>query len=281
MAPVGTTIKEMTGAFGPQASFAPVAKNLPLVVRLVRREVEARYRGSLLGILWAFIVPVFLLAVYTFVFSVVFSARWDTNVESRAQFALLLYTGLLLYNISNECLTRAPSLMLANATYIKKVIFPLEILPWVSLFAAVVNAAIGFVILLLGYLLIVGVPQWTILAVPFICLPVLCFTVGFSLFLSSIGVFMRDAQQFIGIFMMVLLFMTPIFYPLSAVPAEYRWVAIFNPLAISIEQCRDAIFGGTLPDFKIFGLNLLVSMVVLWLGNVWFMKTKKGFADVI
>ena len=177
MGNLSTITKELVGNLGPQASFGCVAKNLTLVKRLVRREVEARYRGSLLGILWAFLVPMLLLGVYTFVFSVVFAVRWETNVESRSHFALVLFCGLLLYNVCNECLCRAPSLLLAHSTYIKKVIFPLEILPWVTLFAAIVNAVIGFAILLLGYLFIVGIPPWTALAIPIICLPILCLTV--------------------------------------------------------------------------------------------------------
>jgi lipopolysaccharide transport system permease protein len=281
MGNLGTIVKELAGNLGPQASFRCVTSNLPLVKRLVRREIEARYRGSILGMLWAFLVPMLLLGVYTFVFSVVFAVRWETNVESRAHFALVLFCGLLLYNVFNECLSRAPSLMLAHSTYIKKVIFPLEILPWVTLFAAIVNAAIGFSILLIGYLFILGSPPWTVLAVPFICLPILCLTVGLSLFLSSIGVFVRDAQQFVGILMMVVLFMTPIFYPLSAVPVDYQWVATLNPLAITIEQIRDALFRGILPDSSVFLILLAASVVTLWLGHFWFMKTKKGFADVI
>lgn len=281
MGTLATIVKDLGGPLGPQASFRCVANNLPLVTRLVRREVEARYRGSLLGVMWAFLVPMLLLAVYTFVFSVVFSVRWETAIESRSHFALVLFSGLLLYNICNECLSRAPSLMLSHATYIKKVIFPLEILPWVTLFAAVVNALIGFAILMLGYLLFIGIPPWTVLVIPIICVPILCLTVGLSLFLSSIGVFVRDAQQFVGILMMIVLFMTPIFYPLSAIPSEYQWVATINPLAITIEQCRDAMFRGQLPDGSDFTLILTLSVTALWLGHFWFMKTKKGFADVI
>jgi lipopolysaccharide transport system permease protein len=281
MTTLGTIVKEMGGPLGPQASFSSVFRNLPLISRLVRREVEARYRGSLLGILWAFLVPMILLAVYTFVFSVVFSVRWEATLESRTHFALVLFSGLLIYNICNECLSRAPSLMLAHSTYIKKVIFPLEILPWVTLFAAVVNALIGFAILLLGYLFVVGIPPWTIVMIPIICIPLLCLTVALSLFLSSIGVFVRDTQQFVGILMMVVLFMTPIFYPLSAIPREYQWVAALNPLAITIEQCRDAIFRGLLPDASVFAVLFFLSVTALWFGHFWFMKTKKGFADVI
>lgn len=282
MTSLGAVAKEVTGSLGPQAAFVTAAKNLSLIRRLVRREVEARYRGSALGMAWAFLVPIFLLAVYTFVFSVVFSVRWGSSTEgSRAEFALLLYCGLLVYNIFNECVSSAPSLMLAHSTYIKKVIFPVEVLPWVSLLSSCINAMIGFLILMLGYFAVVGVPPLTAALVPIVCLPVLFVTLGVTLFFSSLGVFVRDAQQFIGIITMVILFMTPIFYPISAIPAQYQWIATFNPLAVAIEQFRGALFKAELPNAGALAMNLAFSTGILWLGNAWFMKTKKGFADVI
>jgi len=281
MAFIGVVVKELTGPLGPQATFIAALRNLKLIIRLVRREVEGRYRGSILGFLWAFLMPVFLLSVYTFVFSVVFSVRWGASGGSRFEFALLLYSGLLIYNIFNECLSGAPSLMLANSTYIKKVIFPIEILPWVSLLSATINACIGFFILMLGYLIIIGVPPWTVLLTPIICMPVLLMSLGLALFFASIGVFVRDTQQFIGLLTMTVLFMTPIFYPLSAIPAEYQWIGKLNPLAIAIEQCREALFQGSLPQLAALLGNFALSLVIAWLGNAWFMKTKKGFADVI
>ncbi len=281
MAFIGVVVKELTGPLGPQATFIAALKNLKLIIRLVRREVEGRYRGSILGILWAFLMPVFLLSVYTFVFSVVFSVRWGASGGSRVEFALLLYSGLLIYNIFNECLSAAPSLMLANSTYIKKVIFPIEILPWVSLLSATINACIGFFILMLGYLIIIGVPPLTVLLTPIICMPVLLMSLGLAHFFASIGVFVRDTQQFIGLLTMTVLFMTPIFYPLSAIPVEYQWIGKLNPLAIAIEQCREALFQGRLPQLAALLGNFALSLVIAWLGNAWFMKTKKGFADVI
>ena len=130
-------------------------------------------------------MPVFLLSVYTLVFSVVFSVRWGASGGSRVEFALLLYSGLLIYNIFNECLSAAPSLMLANSTYIKKVIFPIEILPWVSLLSATINACIGFFILMLGYLIIIGVPPLTVLLTPIICMPVLLMSLGLAHFFAG------------------------------------------------------------------------------------------------
>jgi lipopolysaccharide transport system permease protein len=281
MASLGTIAKELVGPLGPQSAFVAVLKNRKLVIRLARREVESRYRGSLLGLLWAFIVPLLLLSVYTFVFSVVFSVRWGRLAGSRSEFALLLFCGLIIYNVFNESLGRAPSLMLAHVTYIKKVIFPVEILPWVSLLAAVVNGTISFLILLLGYVVVIGTPPWAVFLVPVICLPVLLMTVGLSLFFSSIGVFVRDTQQFIGILTMILLFMTPIFYPLSAIPIGYQWIARLNPIATAVEQCRDALFAGALPNGVALVTNLACSLFIVWFGNAWFIKTKKGFADVI
>ena len=281
MAPLKTIAAELFGVLGPQAAFKSVWRNRGLIARLTQREVEARYRGSILGVVWSAIIPLLLLAVYTFVFSVVFSVRWGDEMESRGHFALLLFCGLVLYNIFAECVNRAPGLMLAHVTYIKKVIFPLEILPWVALLAALFNFLVSFLILLLGYAALIGAPPWTIIFLPLILLPLLLMTAGLSLFLASIGVFLRDLQQLIGVFTMMLMFMSPIFYPLSAIPAQYQILVRMSPIAVSIEQLREALFAGSAPDTLVWSAYCAAALAVVWLGHAWFMKTRKGFADVV
>lgn len=277
---VGAGLKREPG-LGPFGWLRSAWVNRILIVRLTKREVEARYRGSFLGLLWSIVVPVLLLAVYTFVFSVVFQARWDSTTANRGYFALVLFSGLILFNLFSECINRSPSLMLQNVTYIKKVVFPLEILPWVALFAALFNAVVSFIVLAIGYIVIIGVPPWTAALIPLLIIPHLLLTLGLSLFLASIGVFIRDLQHIITVFTMILMFLTPIFFPLSAVPEAFRSIIQWSPLSIAVEEMRSVLFWSQTPDPILWGVYAVASWLIAWLGYVWFMKTKKGFADVV
>jgi lipopolysaccharide transport system permease protein len=256
-------------------------RNRSLVLQMAKREIVGRYRGSFLGMLWSFVNPVLMLAVYTFVFSIVFQARWGDAGGDRFEFALVLFAGLIVFNLFSECVTRAPGLILANVNYVKKVIFPLEILPWVSLCSALFHAAVNLAVLLISLVAVGhGVPA-TMLLLPIVVLPLLFLTVGASWLLASIGVFVRDVGQFVGMLMTVLMFMSPIFYPLSALPESVRGWLFLNPLTFIIEQARDVIIWGKLPDWGGLALYTLFAMVVAWAGLVWFQKTRKGFADVL
>jgi lipopolysaccharide transport system permease protein len=248
---------------------------------LTRREITGRYQGSMLGMLWSFFNPVFMLLVYTFVFSVVFKARWGGGSESRAEFALVLFAGMLVFNLFAECVSRAPTLILSNPTYVKKVIFPLEILPWVNFGTALFHAAISFGVWLVFYLAIFGLPSVTILLFPLLLLPLLLMTMGLSWFLASLGVFLRDVSQVIGIFITALMFLTPIFYPISAIPASYRPLLHLNPLTFIIDQGRDLLIFNKGMDWQSFIVLTLSAGCIAWLGFAWFQKTRKGFADVL
>lgn len=268
-------------ALGPFSWLRSAWHSRVLILRLTRREIESRYRGSFLGILWSFVVPIMLLAVYTFVFSVVFQARWEVPVGNQGHFALILFSGLIVFNLFGDCINRAPGLMLGNPAYIKRVVFPLEILPWVALFSAVFHAMLSFLVLALAYVLLLGVPPWTAVLAPVLLVPHLLLIVGCTLFLSSVGVFVRDLQQLIGVLTMMLMFLTPLFYPASAIPEGLRPYIAYSPLALVVEAERGVLFWGILPQWSIWGAFFAISWLVAWLGYVWFMKTKKGFADVV
>lgn len=266
---------------GPIGFFKSGWQNRKLVFRLARREIESRYRGSFLGILWSVLVPVIMLFVYAFVFTVVFQAKWEIPAGGKGHFVLLLFTGLIIFNLFAECLNRAPGLMISYISYIKKVVFPLEILPWVTLVVALFNAAISYSVLGVAYLVLLGAPPLTALYLPLMVLPILFFSLGLTLFFSSVGVFVRDLQQLMGLITMVIMFLSPLFYPLSALPESFRNLIQFVPLALSIEESRKVLFLGQSPDLIIWSAYLACSWLVAWLGFVWFMKTKKGFADVV
>lgn len=245
------------------------------------REVIGRYRGSVMGILWPFINPIFMLIIYTFVFSVVFKARWNAGSDSKTEFAFVLFAGLIVFNLFAECFNRAPSLILSNTNYVKKVVFPLEILPWVALGSALFHALISLGVWLIAYLILFGIPHITVLLLPLIILPLLLFIMGLTLAIASLGVYLRDVGQFIGILTTVLMFLSPIFYPVTALPEKYQHILLLNPLTPAIEQTRDVLFWGKAPDMASMSIHLLSAALVAWLGFAWFQKTRKGFADVL
>ena len=265
--------------------FLSLKRHYPLILQLIKREVVGRYRGSLLGMLWSLINPILMLAIYTFVFSVVFKIRMDQQdgsiYDDKFAFALVLFVGLIIFNLFSECLSRAPGLILANVNYVKKIIFPLEILPWVNLGSALFHASISFSVLL-GFLLLIDHPiHWTSIYLPIIVLPLLFLIIGLSWFLASIGVFVRDIGQFIGLILTMLMFMSPIFYPASALPASVRDYLFLNPLTFIIEQTRTVILYGQSPNWIGLAADYVVALLIAWAGMVWFEKTRKGFADVL
>lgn len=249
---------------------------------MTKREVIGRYRGSYLGLLWSFVNPVLMLLVYTFVFSVVFKVRLGQDVSgNKFDFAMLLFAGLIVFNLFSECISRAHSLILVNVNYVKKMIFPLEILPWVTLGSALFHAGISVLVL---FIFLVGIGHtisWTLLWFPVVIFPLLLLIMGLSWLLASVGVFVRDIGQFIGMMLTTLLFLSPIFYPASALPESVRSYLFLNPLTFIIEQTRAVILFGELPDWRGLVIYYAVATVVAWTGLFWFEKTRKGFADVL
>lgn len=265
---------------GPLAPLLTVWHHRTLIGRLARRDIEARHRGSALGLLWSVLNPLIMMAAYTFIFTLVFRARWGTG-GGTAEFAVLMFSGMVLFTIFAECINRAPGLMLENLSYIKKVVFPLEIMPVVVLLSSLFNAAIGFVILAVFSLVVMGPPPATVLLLPLVLLPLCLFTLGLSWVLSAAGVFLRDLRQVVTVMVTVMMFLSPIFYPLSAVPEEARAVILANPLAILLERSKDVMFWGHgLPPVE-WTLVCLGSLVWAWLGHTFFVKTRRGFADVV
>ena len=265
----------------PTEMVASLWRNRSLIDASTKREVLGRYRGSALGLLWSFFNPLFMLAVYTFVFSEVFKARWSAGSESKTEFALVLFAGLIVFNLFAECINRAPSLILTSPNYVKKVVFPLEILPFVGMMSALYHALISLVVWLAAYLALFGLPHATVLMVPLVILPFGLFIMGLSWALASLGVFLRDVSQFIGVVTAMLMFLSPIFYPASALPESYRYLIYFNPLTPVVEMTRDVLYWGNMPDLQMLAIYWVATGLIAWLGFAWFQKTRKGFADVL
>ncbi|MDY6971268.1 MAG: ABC transporter permease [Thermodesulfobacteriota bacterium] len=253
-----------------------------LIKQLARREVLYRYKGSYFGITWAFIQPLFKLAVYTFVFSVIFENKWGISPqEGRLGFAMALFVGILTFNILEEVGNAAPTLILNHANYVKKVIFPLEILLVVKQIGTLIHSLFGMVILIAGLIMVNHQLNWTIIMLPLVWFPMVMLSLGLGYFLSSIGVFVRDVGATVGIFITMLFFLSPIFYPLKAVPEDLRIFCQLNPIAIFVEDARRVVLWGQYPHWPWFFAGLVFSTLVFVFGFIWFMRSKNAFADVM
>ncbi len=257
-------------------------RNRQLIVQMTKREVVGRYKGSAMGLAWSFFNPVFMLVVYTFVFSVVFKARWGVGGEdSKTLFAVVLFVGMIVHGLFAEVLNRAPSLILSNVNYVKKVVFPIEILPVISMAAALFHSMISLGVLLIAFVIFNGFLHWTVIFIPLVLLPFIILTLGFAWILASIGVFLRDVSQVITMVTTVMMFLAPVFYPITAVPETLRPFIMANPLTFIIEQAREVLIWGHLPNWIGLGIYTVAAITVAWAGFALFQKTRKGFADVL
>lgn len=252
-----------------------------LVFELAKRDVVGRYKGSFLGSLWSLVNPIVILALYTFVFGVIFKSRWTAHGSSIVEFAVVMFCGLILHGMVSEVLSRSPSLVTSQPNFVKKVVFPLDCLAWVILAAALYHFAVANVVMIVGVLLLRGDLPATALFAPLVVMPLALFLVGAAWILAALGVFFRDLSQVINIFLSVLLFLAPVFYPLSSVPVALRPLVFLNPLTLIVEQYRNVLIWGHAPDWAALGLYSVVAATVAWTGHHWFQKTRKDFADVL
>lgn len=250
----------------------------------------ARYRGTYLGVVWALVFPLIMLGVYTFVFNFVLGARGPHQVagadglaraETSSQYAVWLFLGMTVFGVFSESAVRSCGLVLENPNYVTKVVFPLEIMPLASLASAVMFSAFGFALVLIGVLAFYPALHWTIVLLPLVLVPLLALALGISWFLASLAVFVRDVSNLVVILVSQLLFfMTPIFYRAEDLK-DWAWLARINPLAVVVESARGVVLYGRLPDWPALGAVLVLGLVVMQLGYAWFVKSKRGFADVL
>ena len=258
-----------------------------LIWQFARRDVLARYRGSLLGLSWSFLTPLLMLGIYTFVFREVFNARWPASAQGgslgdgNVEFALQVYAGLIVFNLFAEVMARAPRLVLDQPNLVKKVVFPLEILPWVAILAGLFHLVINLAVLLTATLVTRGSLPPTIVALPLIVAAFLPLLLGFSWLLAALGVFLRDIGQLIGMVMTALMFLSPVFYPADALPKRWQPFLLFNPMTLPIEQLRRVMLDGLWPNWDSLALYAAAALLIGWLGAGWFAATRKGFADVL
>lgn len=271
----------LSPASGPASLLKSLWHNRQLIAQMTTREVVGRYRGSVMGLAWSFFNPILMLAVYTFVFSEIFKARWVGMDTGKGGFAILLFVGMIVHGLFAECANRAPSLILTNGNYVKKVVFPLEILPVITLGSALFHSSISLLVLLIAQVILTHTMQWTALLFPLILVPLLLATLGFSWFLASLGVFLRDVGHVIAVLTTVLLFLSPVLYPVAALPEVYQpWLRL-NPLTYIIEESRNVLLFGHLPQWDSLGIAMIIGALIAAAGFWFFQKTRKGFADVL
>lgn len=234
-----------------------------------------------MGFLWTLLNPLVMLVIYTLIFGYVFKARWGDMNLGDGSFALTLFCGLIVHGMFAECINRAPVLITSNVNYVKKVVFPIEILPWVTIYAAFFHALMSFVVLTIFNLLLNGSIPLTIFWLPAVFLPYILFLVGCLWLFSALGVFLSDIKQLMGVLTTALLFLSPIFYPISALPHNLQGLIYLNPLTLIIEQSREIFLWGHTPDLRLLLLYGLAALIFAVTGFILFQKSRRGFADVL
>ena len=267
-------------AIGPGRLFTCVWEHRQLIVQLVRRDILSRYRGSFGGIFWSFFHPLLMLAIYTLVMGYFLKVKWPGTTNS-LQYSVVLFSGLILFNFLTECIERAPGLILTNPNYVRKIVFPLEILPWVAVFASMFHTVLSLAAWLVFDLAVYRSLNWTLVFVPLLIAPLMLMAVGLCWFISSTGVFIRDVGHVVTLVTRALMFLSPLFYTVNDVPATFRGILMVNPLTFVIEQARAVMIQGSIPDWSGLMLYWAASVVAAWLGFVWFQHARDGFADVL
>jgi lipopolysaccharide transport system permease protein len=262
--------------------FTQAWKHKTLIWQLLRRDIHSRYRGSVLGLLWSLGTPLIMLAIYTFVFQFIFKSRWsDSAGETTLNFAIVLFLGLSIHGVLAEILTKSPVLITGNQNFVKKIVFPLELLSWITLFGAIFTFLISFGLLLLFILIELHRIPLTAVLLPFVMLPYFLLLLGISWVLAALGVYLRDINQITGTLATLMLFLSPIFYSVNVLPENMQSLIFINPLSFVVESARAVLIYGKLPDFIGFGIYSVVAICVAAVGYFFFRKVRPGFADVL
>lgn len=257
-------------------------QHFQLIMQLTKRSIHQRFKGSILGVAWVFLTPILMLSVYTFVFKSVLKAKWPGSEDANnIEFALQIFSGLLIFSLFAEVLSRAATLITDQPNMVKKVIFPLPVFAWVNVLSALFFAFVSLAVLLIGAFFMRGELSVHILALPLVFLLSAPLLLGLSWGLSALGVYLRDLAQVVTLILTPLMFLSPIFYPTSALPEFIQQIVLLNPLVIPIEALRDVVMTGQWPQWWWLAAYLSVSAIVLFVGAAGFHKLKKGFADVL
>jgi len=265
----------------PSSPYRALFRHFALVVQMARRDVAKRYRGSFAGLFWTFFNPLLMLVIYTFVFGVIFKGRWNDQVTGHFQYAIVLFAGLNINAMFSECANRATTLIEENTSYVKRVMFPLETLSWSTIGSALFHLLISTIALLTLSLIVNQYVPWTVVLFPVVVACFLPFVAGTIWLLASFGVYFRDIRQVVSLVTTAMMFLAPILYPKTMIPAEYRRLLYLNPLTVIAEASQNVLLWGKPPIWSHLAIYTLVSCLFAWLAFAWFQQTRKGFADVL
>lgn len=259
-----------------------IKRKFDLLFSLAGRDFKLKYRESVLGTIWSVLVPLVMLGLYTVIFSTIFSARWGGEpVVNKVDYAVILFIGLIVYGVFADTISRAPSVILSNPGFVKKVVFPLEVLPGVAMLSALYNAAMECIALLIFLCFSSFGFHAEALLFPIVLVPFLIMVYGLALIFASLGVFIRDFDQFAGLVARVMMYLLPVLYPAKIFPEPWRSMMEADPLAVFVGQMRGLVVYGRIPEWSQLGVASVWSLAVLAVGCFWFQKTRKAFADVI
>ena len=251
-----------------------------LIFSFARRELLGRYKGSMLGIAWAVLTPVVMIAIFTFIFAGIFGARFGAN-DSHWDYALYLFCGLLPWTMFQESVQQSANTIVVHSNLVKRVVFPLETLPAAQVLAALGNQLFATVALLIAAIIVRQRLELTVLWLPALLIPQLLFALGAAWLIASLGVFLRDITQGITLLLMAWMYLTPIIYPESIVPDRFRAVMEFNPFTALVRSYRRIFLEGAAPDWRGLAYFTAFAVVIFVFGDWWFARTRKGFADVV
>ncbi|HEY1035585.1 MAG TPA: ABC transporter permease [Pseudoxanthomonas sp.] len=261
--------------------FAALIRHRALIRELTRREVDGRYRGASLGMLWALVSPFLMLCIYAIAFGTVLGGRWPEVRATDTPFSIVLFAGMIPYFVLAECMVRSTELVIANPSYVKRVVFPLEILPWPMIFSALFHCLMNVIVFLAMRMAMEHRFEWTVLYMPAVILPIALVGLGVAWFISSLSVYVRDLRQMMGLASMAILFLSSVMIPLATVPQKYKAIFMLNPLSFIAEQSRAVLIWGQAPDWAGLGWHVAAALAFLYAGYAWFLSTKRGFADVL
>lgn len=264
-----------------EVPFASLARHRSLVWELSKREVLGRYRGASFGLAWSVISPFLMLGVYAFAFGELMKSRWPHDSGGDHPYAVILFTGLIIHGFVAECLMRAPTLIVANPNFVKRVVFPLDVLPWPMVLSALFHAFVNVCVLAILMLVVEGHLHVTMLLLPFVLFPLVLMVLGVSWFLAAFGVYFRDISQVMPVVATALLFLSSAIIPVNTLTPDLQIFFHLNPLTFFIDQARAVALIGQAPDWRALTLACGSGLLTAWLGHAWFMATQRGFADVL
>jgi lipopolysaccharide transport system permease protein len=253
-----------------------------LIAQFTKREVLEKHKGAYLGVLWNVLSPLLTLGAFTFVFGFVFQKHWgNTGAAGPLDFAINFFTGHTLFHVLAESVSRAPTCVASRPNLVRKVVFPTEVLPVSVVASTLVYEAVALGLLAILVTVVTGTVSSTIWLFPLLLVPLVMLSLGLAWLLASLGAFIRDVRSIVGVITQLLLFLSAVFYPISAIPEQFRPFVEYNPIAIIIESGRRTLIEGAWPDMLALGWVTLLSALIMQCGYAWYMRMRRGLADVL